>query len=93
MNAFAASASQSASQHVKNSRAGSYGQKERGSKEDKKTVRVKHEGIVGIRAVSVNDARWEIFSIKVSPTTTLLGQAQKEIVPVGEDEPELQNQT
>ena len=49
LEAFATAASEAAGQDVEDAWAGSYSKKERGREEDEKTVRVKHQGIVGIR--------------------------------------------
>ena len=56
MNTFPPSTSQTASQHVKDPGTRGHRQKDRGGKEDEKTLRVKHKRIVWIRGISVNDA-------------------------------------
>jgi hypothetical protein len=56
MHTFPASASQTASQHIKNPGTGSYRQNDGGGQEDEKTVRVKHERILWIGTTRVNEA-------------------------------------
>ena len=60
LNTFATTAGQAASKHIKNSGAGSHGQKDSGSEKNEKAVSVKHKRIVWIHAWSVNDALGQV---------------------------------